>query len=172
MSISHVEALLHPVRMGVVTALAGDSLTTKQIHARMPDVPQASLYRAVARLVQAGVLEVVSETQRGGAIERTYRARVAPTGLADASNPEAWVAAVEAMCSSASLDAARWAGALGAGWDPDSGLMRREVVYLTEDEFVQLRDKIGALIDDAASRPATDGAVPHAVAAMAVPRPE
>src|SRR5215471_18175039 len=43
----------------------------------MSDVPAASLYRHVARLVNAGVLSVVAERRVRGAVERTYVMRAA-----------------------------------------------------------------------------------------------
>jgi hypothetical protein len=67
------DLLLHPVRLRVVQAFLGDrALTTGQLRSELPDVPTASLYRHVARLVGAGVLAVVAEQRVRGALERTY----------------------------------------------------------------------------------------------------
>ncbi len=71
MAAPHV--LTHPIRLRVVLALAGDrELTTAQIAAEMPDVPAATLYRHIAALSDAGVLDVVSERRVRGAVERTF----------------------------------------------------------------------------------------------------
>src|SRR6185312_3636275 len=68
------ELLLHPVRLRVVQALLGDRvLTTGELHAELPDVPTASLYRHVALLAGAGMLEVADEHRVRGAVERSYR---------------------------------------------------------------------------------------------------
>jgi hypothetical protein len=67
------DLLLHPVRLRIVQAFLGDrALTTSQLRSELPDVPPASLYRQVARLVAAGVLVVVAERRVRGALERTY----------------------------------------------------------------------------------------------------
>ena len=67
------DLLLHPVRLRILQAFLGDrSLTTSQLRAELPDVPPASLYRHVAKLVAAGVLSVVDERRVRGALERTY----------------------------------------------------------------------------------------------------
>ncbi len=67
------DLLLHPVRLRVVQAFLGDrALTTSGLRAELPDVPPTSLYRHVARLVEAGVLAVVAERRVRGAVERTY----------------------------------------------------------------------------------------------------
>lgn len=72
------ELLLHPVRLRIVQAFLGDrALTTSQLRAELAEVPAASLYRQVARLVERGVLSVVAERRVRGAVERTYVMRVA-----------------------------------------------------------------------------------------------
>jgi DNA-binding transcriptional ArsR family regulator len=72
------DLLLHPVRLRIVKAFLGDrALTTAQLAGELSDVPVGSLYRHVALLTEAGVLHVVAEQRRRGAVERTYRLRPA-----------------------------------------------------------------------------------------------
>lgn len=72
------DLLLHPVRLRMLQAFLGDrALTTAQLSAELSDVPAASLYRHVARLVEGGVLQVVAERRVRGAVERTYVLRQA-----------------------------------------------------------------------------------------------
>lgn len=76
--VSSADLLLHPVRLRIVQAFLGDrALTTSQLSAELSDVPAASLYRHVARLVDASVLQVVAERRIRGAVERTYVLRLA-----------------------------------------------------------------------------------------------
>jgi DNA-binding transcriptional ArsR family regulator len=71
------DLLLHPVRLRIVKAFLGDrALTTGQLAAELDDVPAGSLYRHVARLTKAGVLQVVAERRVRGAVERTYTLRL------------------------------------------------------------------------------------------------
>jgi hypothetical protein len=84
--VDSADLLLHPVRLRIVQAFLGDrALTTSQLSAELSDVPAASLYRHVARLVSAGVLQVVAERRVRGAVERTYVLRLAAArvGVAD-----------------------------------------------------------------------------------------
>ncbi|WP_019926298.1 helix-turn-helix domain-containing protein [Nocardia sp. BMG111209] len=89
-----VELLLHPVRLRIVQAFLGDrTLTTSGLNAELGDVPPGSLYRHVARLVAADVLEVVVERRVRGTVERTYRlrqaaAQITPDRLATMSTEE------------------------------------------------------------------------------------
>lgn len=76
------DLLLHPVRLRIVQAFLGDrALTTAQLSAELSDIPPASLYRHVARLVDADVLQVVAERRVRGALERTYVLRVAAASI-------------------------------------------------------------------------------------------
>jgi hypothetical protein len=80
--VTSADLLLHPVRLRVVQAFLGDrALTTTQLRAELPDVPAGSLYRHVARLVDGGVLAVVSERRVRGAVERTYVLRTSAARL-------------------------------------------------------------------------------------------
>jgi len=76
------DLLLHPVRLRIVQAFLGDrALTTSALSAELADVPAASLYRHVARLVNAGVLAVVAERRVRGALERTYVLRLTAASI-------------------------------------------------------------------------------------------
>ena len=71
------DLLLHPVRLRILKAFLGDrAFTTSQLAAELDDVPAGSLYRHVARLTKAGVLQVVAERRVRGAVERTYTLRL------------------------------------------------------------------------------------------------
>ncbi len=71
--VSSADLLLHPVRLRVVKTFLGDrALTTAQIAAVLDDVPTASLYRHIATLTKAGVLQVVAERRVRGTLEKTY----------------------------------------------------------------------------------------------------
>ena len=74
--------LLHPVRLRILRAFLGDrALTTSELQTELSDVPVASLYRHVARLVDGGVLTVVAERRVRGALERTYVLRPAAASV-------------------------------------------------------------------------------------------
>jgi hypothetical protein len=82
------DLLLHPVRLRIIKAFLGDqALTTSQLAAELDDVPAGSLYRHVALLTSAGVLQVVAERRVRGAVERTYTLRLlaARVGPAEAA---------------------------------------------------------------------------------------
>jgi DNA-binding transcriptional ArsR family regulator len=91
--VTSAELLLHPVRLRIIEAFLGDrKLTTADLRAELRDVPPASLYRHLARLIDAGVLDVVSERKVRGTVERTYvkhsRLNISGSELAQLSREE------------------------------------------------------------------------------------
>jgi DNA-binding transcriptional ArsR family regulator len=69
-----LDLLLHPVRVRIVHALVGgQTRTTSELCARLPDVSKATVYRHVALLADEGLLEVAGEQRVHGAVERHYR---------------------------------------------------------------------------------------------------
>ena len=49
-----------------------DSCTAKEIMAKQPDIPQATLYRTLKQLTKIGIITVVAETKIRAVVERTY----------------------------------------------------------------------------------------------------
>jgi len=81
-AVTSADLLLHPVRLRIVQAFLGDrALTTTELRDELPDIPAASLYRHVGRLVDGGVLSVVSERRVRGALERTFVLRTAAASI-------------------------------------------------------------------------------------------
>lgn len=68
-----LELIGHPARLRIVHALRGRTLTTAQLHERLPDVSKAMLYRHVDLLAEGGILEIAEERRVRGAVERHYR---------------------------------------------------------------------------------------------------
>lgn len=67
-------SLLHPVRLRIVQVLRdGEEFTTHQIRELLPDIPIATLYRHIATLVDADVVEIADERPVRGTSEKIYR---------------------------------------------------------------------------------------------------
>ena len=68
-----MDLLLHPVRMAIVQNLLGErKLTAQKLGEMNPDVPQATLYRHIHKLLESGVIEVVAENRVRGTVEKIY----------------------------------------------------------------------------------------------------
>lgn len=74
MSQKTIDLILHPVRIRILMALSGAQLTARDLAERLPDIPQATLYRQLNRLCEGDLLEVVEERHVRGAVEKVYTA--------------------------------------------------------------------------------------------------
>jgi hypothetical protein len=74
-SLAKAELVIHPVRLRIIEAVQRQTLTTRQLAARLPDVPQATLYRQIKRLLEGEVLAVAGERLVNGIVEKAYSLR-------------------------------------------------------------------------------------------------
>ena len=156
------DLLLHPVRLRIVKAFLGDrALTTSQLAAELDDVPAGSIYRHVALLTRAGVLQVVAERRVRGAVQRTYTlrllaARIGP-GEAEAMTPDEHARAFMAYVAGLLGDFDRY---LAAGPpDPVRDVANYQVaaMWLTDAELLDfLRDFSRIAQDRLANAPSGD----------------
>lgn len=151
--------LTHPVRLRIVLALVGDrQLTTAQLAEALPDVPIASLYRHIASLYEAGVLEVVSERKVRAMTERTYGLVVANAQIdresAAAMTREEKERAFGVFAAgliavfNAHLDRIdEETDGPPAGWDADDAVsFTTAPVFVDEGDLEDLRDAIRAAV--------------------------
>lgn len=137
------DLLLHPVRLRIVQAFLGDrALTTAQLAAELGDVPAGSLYRHVAMLTRAGVLQVVAERRVRAVVERTYMLRAAAAQIRPdevaAMTPEQHFQAFVAYVAGMLTDAERYL--LTGSPDParDGASYRMAAMWLTDTELAEL----------------------------------
>lgn len=70
---SKAKLILHPVRMKIVqTLIGGKELNVGQMAERLTNVPQATLYRHLNKLLDAGIIKVIKENQIRGTVEKIY----------------------------------------------------------------------------------------------------
>lgn len=72
MNTPKIDLILHPVRMRILMAVAGKPMTAGQIAAILSDVAQATLYRHIRLLADAGMLQIVEERPMRGTVEKVY----------------------------------------------------------------------------------------------------
>jgi len=70
MKTSKIDAILHPVRLRIITAIQDREMTPQQLKQAIPDVPQATLYRHIAVLEREGILKLIAVNPVRGANER------------------------------------------------------------------------------------------------------
>ncbi|HEY5230503.1 MAG TPA: helix-turn-helix domain-containing protein [Galbitalea sp.] len=172
-----LDLLLHPVRLRIIQAFLGDrALTTGQLAVELPDVPAGSLYRHIALLSGAGVLQVVAERQVRGSIERTYTMRQAAARLG------ATEAAAMSLVEHRQAFTAFVAGLLGdfdrylASGSPDfarDGVgYSLNAMWLTDPEYSDLIRELVAVLEPRFANPPRKGRKRRIVASVFLPGPE
>lgn len=73
MPATKADLVIHPIRMRIIQSLAmGGKRTTQQLLKELEDIPQATMYRHLNKLLKAGILHVVEENKVRGAVEKVY----------------------------------------------------------------------------------------------------
>jgi len=169
------DLLLHPVRLRIVKAFLGDrALTTSQLAAELEGVPPGSLYRHVALLTRAGVLQVVAERRVRGAVERTYTLRPAAAqiqpGEARSMSREEHTRAFLAYVAGMLGDVDAYLATNPP--DPSEAGYRAGALYLTDDELASLLVDLTRVFQPRLANPPGNGRRRRLVYTVYVPAPE
>ncbi|WP_308466447.1 helix-turn-helix domain-containing protein [Rathayibacter soli] len=168
------EVLLHPVRLRVIHALsASDELAITELCERMPEISKSTVYRHVAVLLDAGLLEVGGERRVRGAIERSYRLRRdRPTLDSDDASAmtldeyrRSFAAAVMTLLAefNSYLDRA------GANPTADSVSYRQSTIWATPEELTALRQQLITLLAPTLANQPTSGRRPYLLSPILFP---
>lgn len=169
------EVLLHPVRLRIVLAVADDEVTTAEIATRLPDVPQATLYRHIARLSEAGILDVVDERQARGAVEKTYRVNATEVSIdadeaADMS-VEDYFRAFTAFTGILLESFGRYLNSPGADPIEDGVSFRQARMWLTDDELAALATDVASALGPYLATERTPERSPRLLSTILMPDP-
>ncbi|SFO04546.1 Helix-turn-helix domain-containing protein [Pseudonocardia ammonioxydans] len=171
--VSLTELLHHPVRWRVVQALNNRTLTTGGLAAELPDVATTTLYRHVATLVSAGVIEVVAERRVRGAVERTYALAAPPPAPEPGSvSAEELRGMITSFLAGLSADLERYA--TGAAPDPvrDGLSMRQAALWLSDDELADLGARLTEVLGPVLEQGEAPGRRRRLFTTVVVPAPE
>jgi hypothetical protein len=169
--------LLHPVRLRIVQAFLGDrALTTTELANELDDVPAGSLYRHVALLTKAGVLQVVAERRVRGVIERTYTIRLATAHVgpaeAAAMTPMEHSQAFLAFAAGLSADFDRYLAAGTPDLARDGVGYSMNAMWLTDTEFLEFARDLATVIQPRVANPPGNGRRRRIMASVFLPAPE
>jgi DNA-binding transcriptional ArsR family regulator len=170
---SRLAAILHPVRLRIILALQGGRLTTQEIRTRMPDVPQATLYRHISHLIQAGVVEVVGRTQVFGTVERTLalvegQTLASPEEFAKLT-PEEMTQYFSIFLGALLEIFSKYARIPDRDFGRDSVTFVTQTVNLTPEEARELRTEIHRRMAEWGKNPALEGRQRRTLAFCSIP---
>ncbi|MET8312058.1 helix-turn-helix domain-containing protein [Micromonospora sp. NPDC005173] len=167
------ELALHPVRIRILRAVAAAQLTTRDLVELLPDIAQATLYRHLATLVKAGLLDVVEERKVRGAVERVYAlpahgATLDPAALATAT-AEDHARYFTAFVSSLLPEFSRYLARERIDFAADGVGYHQLVLQLTDAELGQFAADLNALVGPLLANEPGGGRIPRLLATILMP---
>ncbi|MGX6606454.1 helix-turn-helix domain-containing protein [Micromonosporaceae bacterium Da 78-11] len=167
------ELALHPVRIRILRAAAGARLTTHDLVALLPDIPHATLYRHLATLVKAGLLEVVDRRKIRGAVERVYAlpahgATLDAAALATAT-PEDHARYFTAFMSSLLSEFSRYLARDRIDFAADGAGYQQLVLHLSDTELATFAADLNQIIGPLLGNEPGQGRVPRLLATILLP---
>jgi len=139
-------------------------------------VPAGSLYRHVALLTKAGVLQVVAERRVRGAVERTYTLRLFAAqiqpGEAAAMTAEEHMQAFMAYVAGMLADADRYLASGPADLVKDGATYRMAAMWLTDTEFAEFARDLTAVFQPRLANAPGKGRRRRMIYSVFLPGPE
>ncbi|MEU0569389.1 helix-turn-helix domain-containing protein [Nonomuraea sp. NPDC005983] len=167
------ELALHPVRIRILVAVVGARRTASDLAGLLPDVPQATLYRQIATLAKAGMLEVVEERKVGGATERVYavpEGGVTPTAEVLAStSPEEHARYFTMFVSSLLAEFSRYLAREHVDLVADGVGYQQLVMHLDDEEFIRFAQGFAELVQPLLAHEPGPGRTPRLLATVLLP---
>ncbi|WP_436536282.1 helix-turn-helix domain-containing protein [Actinoplanes sp. HUAS TT8] len=164
---------LHPVRIRILRAVAGSRLTTQDLVVLLPDIPHATLYRHLATLVKAGLIEVVEQRRVRGAVERVYAlpahgATLDAAALATAT-PEDHARYFTAFVSSLLSEFSRYLARDRVDFIADGAGYQQVVLHLDDAELAKFAADLGQILGPLLGNGPGPGRVPRLLATVLLP---
>lgn len=154
--------------------VSGKELTPGEIAERLPEVPQATLYRHINQLREGGILEIASARPVNGATERVYRVALSQGRL---TPDELQGLSAEDHLRYFTVFAASLIDAFGVYLDRadlaqigDDGMAYNQaVIYLNDAERQQFQDAVVNLITDVLSHQPSPDRKRYTLASIVIP---
>ncbi len=151
--------LLHPVRMRIILAMVAHEATAQQLAGELPDIPQATLYRNINKLVAGGILVVVRERRVHNTLEKTYalpeRGRMLTVEDLQNAQPEDYVRLVTQYLGLLLSYFVRYVQKGDVDIVRDNVLFQMAPAYMNQAEAQELGEGIRALLAPYVKNPPT-----------------
>jgi DNA-binding transcriptional ArsR family regulator len=169
-----VDVILHPMRLKIIQKfLGGQEKTAKELAQELPEIPQATLYRHLDKLVKTNILTVVDEKQIRGTVEKVYKidlseASMGNKELTDITKEEhlkyfmffagQLIANFEAYLQQEDID-----------FERDGVGFRQTAFYLSDEEFKELYTEIGKAFQKASRNSPSTGRTKRYISTIIIP---
>jgi len=167
------QTIMHPIRMRILLTLSNQTLTSRELIARMQDVPQATLYRHIKVLFEAELLQVTEKRQVRNVTEKVYTVALGAASLSPAdlnkATPEDHIRYFTVFMSSLLADFSRYVDKGDVDMVRDGVGYTQAPLNLTDEEFGQLTQQLNSLIIPLLGNKLTDGRKRRVLTTVLIP---
>ena len=168
--------ILHPVRWRIIRAASGGAITAQRLVAQMPDVPQATLYRHLNTLANAGLLRLVEQRRVRGTVERVYALGEGGDDLSGDDlaglDTDGHLRLFGAFLSTLLADYVRYLQRGDIDLYHDGVGFRQRELHLSDEEFAGMAAELRALLDRYSGLEPEDGRVVRLFTTVVMPAGE
>lgn len=163
-----IKIIMNPTRQRIIQYLIiHNEGTTKEIHAELSDIPSASLYRHIKALHEHRCIEVVSEKKLRGTIERTWRLTKDPFGTNPTSEDITFLFQNGLLSLLSSFQ--KYFSSEDADPQRDLLSLSTSTLLLTDEEFMNFLQKIGAILNEVIQNQPIEGRKPRRITFISSP---
>lgn len=162
------DIIMNPVRQRIVQRLLlSGQATVSEIADALPDVPRPSIYRHMKLLLEADCVKVVAKRPARGAVEKTYSLVERPAGL-EPSNENMGLL-INSMLMSLTGAFARYFAREDADPRADMLSFSNATLMLSDEEYMEFLNRIGAVYNDYIHNAAAPGRKPRCITIISSP---
>ncbi|MCX7773985.1 MAG: helix-turn-helix domain-containing protein [Clostridia bacterium] len=142
------ESMIHPIRIKIIQEiLKKENATVRDIAEAVSDVPQASLYRHINKLLNENIIEVVAENKVRGTLEKVYKIRTDPyeeiNKAVQSNDPKQLLNLYYNFTMNLLSDFENYLKKDKIDLAKDGVGFRTYPIYLSEEEFVEVMTQFG-----------------------------
>lgn len=169
-----LDVMLHPVRMQIIQTLVNKrGLSAQELGERLPTVPQATLYRHLNTLLDAGMLQATEERTGSGHTERIFtmsedHLTVSPDELAQIS-PADHMRYFMTFVAGLANDFSRYLKRSDIDFHRDGVGYRQTVLNLTDEELEVLIRDLNARMRRDEAKERGSGRTPRVITRIVMP---
>lgn len=168
----NADIILHPIRMKIIQVLGGGrAMSIQQIGSVLSDVPPATLYRHVNKLLEHGLLEVVQENQVRGTVEKILK--INDTAFSnqnlDELSPEDHVSMFTAFMTNLVGEFSQYAKHSDFSPLRDGAMYRQALVHLNDDEWKEFIDDLTQVLRKAIEKEPREDRALRTISTIIIP---
>ena len=169
-----LDVILHPIRMKIIQVLGGGKrLSIQDIGSILEEIPQATLYRHVNKLIEHDLIQVVQENQVRGTVEKILainevdmNSQDAAANLSSEEHMELFTTFVTNLMAEFSEYAEH------PQFDPlsDGAMYRQAMVHLSEVEWEEFINELTQVMRKAIEREPRKDRVTKTISTIIIPK--